>query len=150
MTRSGCGAAVVGALTRLRGTWFDSTPTTLHSGSSKNGPGSCRHACDALGLDERCPTRKGSTHGCRFDSCPLYSCGRSSMVEQQPFGVLPVAWFDSRRPHLWPSSPNTGRRLLAYDNAVPLGIEAAAADTGGSCGPRGGSNPCRPAAVRRR
>jgi hypothetical protein len=52
-----------------------STPglSTLHSGSSKNGPGGCRHACDFLELDERCPNRKVSTHGCRFESCLLYS-----------------------------------------------------------------------------
>ncbi len=42
---------------------------------------------------------------------------------------------------LWPSSPSNGGQSLAYDKAEPLGIEAVAVDTGGSCGPRGGSRP---------
>lgn len=198
MVRSGCiGATFVDAPARLRGTWFDSTPTTssqagvalgrapfhrslrpdgrpgstpgpctLHSGSSKNGPGRGRHACGALGLAERCATRKGSTHGCRFDPCPLYSCGRSSVVEQPSFGLWYVAVFDPRRPHsctgspsgkdrelitrrrfdsspvrFRPGSPSNGGQALAYDAPEPPGTEAAVAGTGKSCSPSGGSSP---------
>jgi len=41
----------------------------------------------------------------------------------------------------WPSSPSNGEQLLAYDGAESLGTEAVTVDTGGSCGPSGGSSP---------
>jgi hypothetical protein len=63
----------------------------------------------------------------QVQSLPTGLSGRSSMVEQQAFGLLLVAWFDSRRPHCRSCSPI---RELVLRTAVRSGIGALVSENG--------------------